>query len=239
MWTPAYSLIMGLSILTGVLVSRFTQRDLGLRPFERLGVAVGAFVGAMLGAKLPFVLSDWNGMLSGRAWFGDGKTILMGLVGGYFGVVVAKWSLEIRRRTGDSFAVPVAAAIAVGRLACFVGGCCYGTPTSMPWGVVFANVDPRPRHPTQLYEFAFHALAAGTLWQLQKRGLFRGQLIKIYILAYLVYRFGSEFIRPEARLWSNLTGYQWASLVLIIVFALIWWQDARRIRTEIAVAASR
>src|SRR5688572_26467893 len=102
MWTPAYSIIMALSILTGLAVSRFTQRDLGLKPLERLGIAIGAFVGAMLGAKLPYVLSDWDGLVSGRAWFADGKTILMGLVGGYFGVVVAKWSLEIHTRTGDS-----------------------------------------------------------------------------------------------------------------------------------------
>jgi prolipoprotein diacylglyceryltransferase len=223
---------MGLSILTGVLVSRLTQRELGLALFERVGIGIGAFVGAMLGAKLPFVLADWDGFLSGRAWFGDGKTILMGLAGGYFGVVVAKWSLEIHARTGDSFAVPVAAAIAVGRLACFVGGCCYGTPTSLPWGVVFANVDSQPRHPTQLYEFAFHALAAAMLWILQKQGLFRGQLIKLYIIAYAVYRFATEFIRPEARLWGDLTGYQWAAMVLAAVFVLLWWHDARRMALE-------
>jgi phosphatidylglycerol:prolipoprotein diacylglycerol transferase len=234
MWNPGYTAIMGLSILTGVLVSRFTQRELGLAPLERLGIAIGAFVGAMLGAKLPFVLADWNGMLSGRAWFGDGKTILLGLVGGYFGVVVAKWSLEIRTRTGDTFAVPVAAAIAVGRLACFVGGCCYGTPTSLRWGVVFANVDSQPRHPAQLYEFAFHLLAAVILWRLQSRGVLRGHLIKLYIIAYFGYRFASEFIRPEARLWANLTGYQWAALVLAAVFAVIWWRDVRRMAIESA-----
>jgi phosphatidylglycerol---prolipoprotein diacylglyceryl transferase len=232
MWNPAYSALMGLSILTGVLVSRFTQRELGLARFERIGIAIGAFVGAMLGAKLPFVLADWEGLVSGQAWFGDGKTILFGLAGGYFGVVVAKWSLEIRTRTGDGFAVPVAAAIAVGRLACFVGGCCYGTPTALPWGMVFDSVDSQPRHPTQIYEFMFHLLAAGILWRLQTLGLFRGHLIKLYILAYLAYRFASEFIRPEARLWANLTGYQWAAVALAVVFAVIWWRDARRIAMD-------
>jgi phosphatidylglycerol:prolipoprotein diacylglycerol transferase len=235
MWTPWYTAIMGLAILTGALVSRFTQRELRLQRYERLGIAIGAFVGAMLGAKLPFVLADWEGLVSGRAWFGDGKTILFGLAGGYLGVVVAKWALEIRTRTGDSFAVPVAAAIAVGRLACFVGRCCYGTPTSLPWGVVFATVDSQPRHPTQLYEFVFHLVAAAILWWLQTLGLFRGHLIKIYILAYLAYRFASEFIRPEARLWANLTGYQWAAMALAVVFAAIWCRDARRMALERAV----
>jgi phosphatidylglycerol:prolipoprotein diacylglycerol transferase len=236
MWNWAYTSIMGLSILTAIAVSRFTQRGLGLAPFERLGIAIGGFVGAMLGAKLPFVLSDWEGFLSGRAWFTDGKTIVVGLVGGYFGVVVAKWSLHIDTRTGDSFVIPVAAAIAVGRLACFVGGCCYGTPTSLPWGVVFPNVDLQPRHPTQLYEFAFHSIFAGILIFMLQRGLFRGQLMKLYIIGYLVYRFVTEFIRPEVRLVGGLTGYQWATLVLVVVFAWIWWRDARRLAVEITPA---
>lgn len=236
MWNWAYTSIMGLSILTAIVVSRFTQRGLGLARFERLGIAIGGFVGAMLGAKLPFVLSDWEGFLSGRAWFTDGKTIVVGLVGGYFGVVVAKWSLHIGTRTGDSFVIPVAAAIAVGRLACFVGGCCYGTPTSLPWGVIFANVDSYPRHPTQLYEFAFHLIFAGILFFMLKRGLFRGQLMKLYIIGYLVYRFATEFIRPEARILGGLTGYQRAAFVLVVVFAWIWWRDARRLAMELPAA---
>src|SRR5688500_16590831 len=101
-----YPIIIGLAIAVGALLSRLTQRDLGLAPSQRLGIAIGAFVGAMLGAKLPFVLADWDGLLSGAAWFTDGKTILTGLVGGYFGVVAAKWALGITVRTGDSFAVP-------------------------------------------------------------------------------------------------------------------------------------
>ena len=208
---------------TGVLVSRRTQQPLGLSVGQRLGIGLGAFCGAMIGAKLPFVLADWEGLGSGAAWFGNGKTIVFGLVGGYIGVELAKWSMEIRTKTGDSFAVPVAAAVAVGRLACFVGGCCYGIPTSLPWAVDFG--DGVPRHPTQLYEFAFHATAAGVLFTLQQRQLLRYQLIKLYIIAYLAFRFATEFIRPEQVLWVGLTGYQLASLALIPPFILLWVQD--------------
>ena len=55
--------------------------------------------------------------------------------------------------------------------------------------------------------------------------MFRGRLIKLYILSYLVYRFFTELIRPEARLAGGLTGYQWATLVLIPLFAWLWWCD--------------
>ena len=65
------------------------------------------------------------------------------------------------------------------------------------------------------------------LWQLLRRGMFRGQLIKLYFISYLAYRFLTEFLRPEPRLWLGLTGYQWAALALGPLFAILWWQDAR------------
>jgi phosphatidylglycerol:prolipoprotein diacylglycerol transferase len=200
---------------------------------EKLAIGLGGFCGAMIGAKLPFLLADWEGLMSGAAWFANGKTIMLGLAGGYFGVELAKWLLDIRTKTGDSFAVPVAVAIAIGRLACFQAGCCYGTPTELPWGVVFPAVDSLPRHPTQLYESAFHLVAASVLYVLWSRKLFPGQLIKLYIIVYMGYRFATEFIRPEARLLGGLTGYQWTALVMAGLFAWLWWRDARALRRRV------
>jgi phosphatidylglycerol:prolipoprotein diacylglycerol transferase len=224
-WNWTYPALMLLSLLTGILLSRRTMPRLGLRPAERLAIGLGAFSGAMIGAKLPFVLADWEGLLSGRAWLDNGKTILFGLVGGYLGVELAKGIVGIRVKTGDGFAVPVAAAVAVGRLACFCAGCCHGTVTRVPWGVDFG--DGQPRHPTQLYEFAFHLTAAGILAWLQHRGAFRGQLIKLYIIAYLIYRFFTEMIRPEPVVALGLTVYQWGALGMIPVFVFLWVRDQR------------
>ncbi|MCI0642818.1 MAG: prolipoprotein diacylglyceryl transferase [Gemmataceae bacterium] len=232
-----YPAIMGLAVATGYLVSRRTQRPLPLSPGQRLGLALGAFVGGMVGAKSPFLLMDFEGFLSGRAWLESGKTILVGLVGGYFGVEIAKWALHIQLKTGDTFAAPVAAAIAVGRLACFVGPCCFGTATDLPWGVDFG--DGVKRHPTQLYEFAFHLSAALVLAQLQKQGYFCGQLIKLYIISYLGYRFVTEFIRPEPEFWLGLTIYQWCALVILPVFVWLWRRDSlQRDRLRFALAES-
>jgi len=220
----AYSVIMIAAIATAILLRRKPGRRLPLTWSQRWGIGLGAFCGAMIGAKLPFVLTDWEGLRSGAAWFDNGKTILAGLVGGYLGVELAKELLGVTIKTGDSFAVPVAAAVAVGRLACFVGGCCYGKPTSLPWGVVFH--DGVARHPTQLYESAFHALAAIFLAWTERRGLFQNQRIKLYLIAYLVYRFCTEFLRPEPILALGLTGYQFASLVLLPLFVWLWHHDA-------------
>src|SRR5437868_6402128 len=193
-----YTLVMLTAVGVMSVLLRRWQAKLPLVWWQKLGIGLGGFCGAMLGAKLPFVLSDWTGLMSGTAWLTDGKTIMCGIVGGYFGVEVAKWALDVRVKTGDTFAVPVAVGVAIGRIACFVGGCCFGTPTSLPWGICFVRAgDSLPRHPTQLYEALFHLSMAGLLFAFQQHGMFRGQLIKLYILVYLAYRFLSEFIRPE------------------------------------------
>lgn len=228
-----YALVMLTAVVIMSLLLRRSQARLPLAGWQKFALGVGGFCGAMIGAKLPFALSDWSGLMDGTTWLAEGKTIMCGIVGGYFGVEVAKWTFDIRVKTGDTFAVPVAVAVAVGRVACFIGGCCFGTPTNLPWGFRFQLAqDDRLRHPTQLYEAAFHLVMAATLLMLQRRGMFRGQLVKLYILIYLGYRFLTEFIRPEPRMLAGLTGYQWAALTLAPVFIWLWWRDQQAIASK-------
>jgi phosphatidylglycerol:prolipoprotein diacylglycerol transferase len=225
-----YTLVMFAAVTVMSLLLRRWQSRLPLAGWQKLGIGIGGFCGAMIGAKLPFLLADWPGLARGAAWLADGKTFMCGIVGGYAGVEVAKWTIDVSVKTGDTFAVPVAVGVAIGRLACFIGGCCFGTPTTLPWGVTFrTSGDLLPRHPTQLYEAGFHLTLAGLLFAFQQARLFPGQLIKLYILAYLGYRFATEFIRPEPRMLYGLTGYQWACLLLAPVFVGLWCRDSRQI----------
>jgi prolipoprotein diacylglyceryltransferase len=222
-----YFLIMWMSLLVGYRLSRRTQQNLQLPPWQRIGIAAGAFTGAMIGAKIPFLFDSWEAFMSGATWFNNGKTILTGLVGGYLGVEIAKWVFEVKSKTGDSFVVPVAAAIAIGRLGCFYAGCCFGMPTDLPWGVVFATADSLHRHPTQIYEFIFHASSAVFFYWLDDQPILKTHRIKLYIIAYAIYRFLTEFIRPEFDLYWGLTGYQLCSLVIIGLFAWLWYRDSQ------------
>lgn len=142
-------------------------------------------------------------------------------------------------KTGDTFVVPVALAVAIGRLGCFEAGCCYGTPTALPWGVRFSLADPESsalfRHPTQLYECGFHMAAAAVLWIFLRRGAFRGQLAKIYLIAYSIYRFGSEWFRPEPEWLGGLTAYQWAAIALATTMAVLLWYDGRALAASSGV----
>jgi len=222
----SYAAIMAVSILAALMLSARTQKPLPLTLKQRWGVRYAAFVGSMIGAKLPFVLMNPARLMEMSAWTENGKTIVFGLAFGYFGVEIAKYYLDIKVKTGDYFAVPAAVGIAIGRWSCFVGGCCFGSPTSLPWGVDFG--DGVPRHPTQIYEFLFHLTAAVILTQLQRKEIFQGQLIKFYFIIYFIYRFFTEFLRPEPRVGLGLTLYQLSCLVLIPVFTALWWHDSKQ-----------
>lgn len=230
----AYPIIMATALLSGALLLRRSQQRIALTRPEKLAIGIGAFCGAMFGAKLPFILGDWEALRSGSVWFSNGKTIVCGMVGAYLGVEVTKWIYEIRIKTGDSFAVPAAVSVAIGRLSCFAAGCCYGTPTSLPWGVRFDLADGgiARRHPTQLYESAFHFGMAILMTGLMKKGIWRGQMVKFYIVGYLAYRWVTEFIRPEPLLWGGLTGYQWFAMAVAPLFGYLWWRDARHERAS-------
>src|SRR5205085_4282022 len=134
-----------------------------------------------------------------------GKTITTGLAGAYAGVELAKLALGIRVKTGDAFALPLALALAVGRWGCFFNGCCYGVETSLPWGVDFG--DGVRRHPTQIYESLFHFGMALVLIEIARRGGLRYQRLKLYLIAYGVYRFCTALIRQERADFRGLTLY--------------------------------
>ncbi len=66
----------------------------------------------------------------------------------------------------------------------------------------------------------------------------RGQLIKLYFIMYFVFRFFTEFIRPEPKFWLDLTGYQWSAMAFVPLFVALWIVDQRTL-TSASVPAGR
>ncbi len=232
-----YTLFMLAALAAFVLVRHFVPKPRGLtaQPWRfRLALALAAFVGGALGAKLPFVLAGLAGMLPPppdgglfgiSAWLRDGKTITTGLIGAYLAVELTKLALGIPVKTGDTFALPLAVALVVGRWGCFFNGCCYGTATDLPWSVDFG--DGVMRHPTQAYESAFHLAMAAVLVMLLRLNVLRTHHLQLYLIAYGVYRFATEYIRPEPEVLLGLTFYQWVSVVLVVGLAAQWAAEER------------
>jgi phosphatidylglycerol---prolipoprotein diacylglyceryl transferase len=224
---------MVLGLLVFVVVRHFVPKPEALQrlPWQkRLLLALAAFVGGTLGAKLPFVPASAGGWLAPESWFSDGKTITMGLIGGYLAVELAKLALGVHVKTGDTYALPLALAMAVGRWGCFFNGCCYGTPTDLPWAVAFqVRGESVLCHPTQIYESIFHLGMAGLLLLAMRFDNLRGQRLKFYLIAYAAYRFCTEFIRPEKPDWLGLTFYQYVAMAMAVGLGLQWWFDRRQV----------
>lgn len=209
---------MGLGVLTGIAVYMYESRRKQRLNENGLFIAVGSLIGGVLGAKLlewlinfRYVaahLSDWLALLSGR-------TIVGGLIGGTIGVIVTKRILHIKDKRGNLFAPAVALGVAVGRIGCFLRGCCYGKPTSLPWGVNFG--DGVMRHPTELYEAVFMLIMFIWLQRVKDRPDIKpGQLFNRLMVAYFCYRFLVEFIKVEPATYFHFTVFQYISVGVII-----------------------
>ncbi|HUB25035.1 MAG TPA: prolipoprotein diacylglyceryl transferase family protein [Tepidisphaeraceae bacterium] len=181
-----------------------------------LGCLVGALIGSRLLAFVESIHTYWP-LLDEPQLFFDGKTIAGGLAGGWAGVEMVKWSLGIRRSTGDRFVFPILIGIAIGRIGCFLEGLpdhTYGIATSLPWGVDFG--DGVRRHPTQLYESLFCLLLAGAIWVRMRRPWRCGELFRFCMLGYFAWRFCVEFIKPRET-YGGLSPIQMTSLAVVVI----------------------
>jgi len=228
-----YAVCMALALVVAFLARRALPPDppyVALPARARRTLALAAFVGGVLGARLPFLLAGQHAFLH------DGKTILSGLAGGYLAVEVAKAALGIRVKTGDTFALPLALACTVGRFGCFCHGCCAGVRTGLPWACDFG--DGVPRHPTQLYEALFHLAMAWALYAMLRKDALRRQRLKLYLIAYCGFRFAIEFLRTEPRVALGLTPYQWAAPAFALALALQWRLDRRAVAAPVGGGAT-
>jgi len=223
-----YSIFMVLAFGAFLLVRRCLPPEssplsqLGLR--ERFVLASAAFAGGVIFSKIPFVIASIGQSSGLLAWAADGKTVTAGLVGAYLCVEIAKRLLGIRFKTGDSFALPLAVALMIGRLGCFFNGCCHGIATDLPWGIDFQGLGPM--HPTQIYEVLFHGSMALILWRLTLSKQLANHRLQFYLILYCVYRFLTETIRPEPAFGMGLSIFQWTMLLFGIGLAIQWFVES-------------
>lgn len=194
------------------------------------GVALLAGVGTtagVLGAKLTeFIAAGWpvkvpaasilNPSLGGRALFG-------GVLFGWLAVWIAKRRMGITRPTGDLFALALPAGEAVGRIGCYFNGCCYGTPSNLPWSIYQHGAF---RHPTQIYSAIVAAGLYFFLLAVRNSVNKPGHLFKLYLLGFGFSRFLIEFLRFRDHTVWGLSSMQWACMdTVIMTLVSFWWRN--------------
>ncbi len=218
----------------------------GIRGEDVWDVGLWGLLGGVLGARLVYVLLTPSAFLADptqvfHIWEG-GMTFYGGLGGGILaGVLVCRARGINVADMADLSAVSFPLGYALGRVGCFLNGCCYGAVCDLPWAVrfhdpgVLAGVTP-PSHPAQIYAALVSLAIYGLLTRVEARRRFRGQVMLGYIVLYGVYRFFIEFVRAgvtaEMTGVGGLTEGQIASLLLALGAAAVYVASARRSRRQ-------
>lgn len=201
--------------------------------YGALGVILGGRIGYVLFYNLPYYLDHPIEVF--YIWSGG-----MSFHGGLLGVITAMW-LYGRRTQRTFFAVadfvapltPVG--LGAGRLGNFINHELWGKVTDAPWGMVFPNAGPLPRHPSQLYEFSLEGVALFIiLWVYARKPRPTGAVSGLFLLCYGIFRFLVEFVRePDVQLGYLAFGWvtmgQILSLPMILLgIWLLWWSHQKQ-----------
>ena len=245
-----YGVLLALAFLAALIIAaRLAARD-GL-PRERVyDLGLWMLLAALVGSKVlmlwteplyrenPSQLFSLDFLRSGGVFYGG---FLGAVLTGYF--LIKRYGLPWWK-TADAFAPGIALGQAIGRQGCFAAGCCWGKPTTLPWGVKFTEAGHEVTgvpidvhlHPTQLYEsFAALAIFIFLLW-LHKRKRFTGQVILFYGLLYALTRFTIEFFRDDPRGdvmgLTSMTGLSTSQLISLligiasVIILIVRWRSA-------------
>lgn len=196
-----------------------------------LDILLWIMVGSVMGARLYFIAQNDPGSYLREPWrvlaIWEGG---LAYFGGLFGGVLAALLYSRRQglpflRVADLFAPAILVGSAIGRISCGLAGMDYGTPTTLPWGVVYTNpnsyapTDGVARHPDQFYELVGDLLLAALLIKLRGR-LREGGLFFTYLALFSVFRFLLFFVRGNVEpVAFGLKNAQWTALA--IFFAAI------------------
>ena len=200
---PVYALAYGVALLVFRWMAR--RRGLGTAGVWQL-MQAGLF-GGLVGANVSQFFATGA----------PGKSIEGGLIGGYIAVVCMKRYLGIVRPTGDLFALAVPAGEAIGRIGCFIGGCCFGKVSEAPLAIYDHGA---LRYPTQLYLSLAAAATFAVLLALErKRFLPENGLFYVQGALFCLTRFAIEFFRDGHAVVLGLTPAQFGCLAGFAFFA--------------------
>ena len=211
----SYGVLTALGFLLAILWPTHLAKKEGLSATKMEGLGLVIVLSAGVGSKLLTAL-DYPGFYSGD-WSHFLWDEVMGRGGVFYGgflFAVGCSALYCRLtslpgwQVADCVAPGLALAQGLGRVGCFLAGCCWGTPTQAIFGVIFTSQTAHQitgvplyvkLHPTQLYEAALVLLAIPFLMWLRKIRSFNGEVMLAYVLYYGVARFLLEFVRGDPR----------------------------------------
>jgi len=239
-----YGLMYAIGIICGVyLIQREVHRkQIALSADDVINFVMFSVICGILGARLYYIGFSWSNYQNDlweipKVWHG-GLAIHGGILGGTLG---GWWFVRRHHapfwKMADIAAPALILGQALGRFGNFMNGDAHGTPTTLPWGIVFppTSIAGRqfpgmPLHPVMLYEMAINVGIFLCLWKIRTRPWKEGFLFCLYLLLYSIGRFVVSGFRAD-NLGENLLGSLSAPHVisLVIIAAAGFWMIKGRL----------
>jgi phosphatidylglycerol---prolipoprotein diacylglyceryl transferase len=247
----SFGVMLVIAVFAALRLADWRARRVKIDPVSLQDLALWLIVGGVVGARVFYVVQHHETIHSflDLFKFWQGGIVLYGsLLGGLLGGVLY-W---LRRpfpflATADVVAPTLALAIALGRIGCFLNGCCYGDPCELPWAVSFPSGSPPwveevetglisptsayslPLHPTQIYSLIDGLIILALLmayYPLRRRD---GEVMALLMVTYPITRFLIEQLRgDEGIFFAGMTVSQNLSLLIFGSGVLFWAWLSRR-----------
>lgn len=189
--------------------------------YVALGVIIGGRVGYVLFYDLPYYAANPTSIF--KLWEGG-----MSFHGGFMGVLISLWcfSRKLHRSIWDltDFIAPlVPLGLAAGRIGNFINQELWGRVTHVPWGMVFPNAGPDPRHPSQLYECGIEGILLFIiLWWFSSKPRPHFAVSAMFLVCYGSARFIVEFFRqPDPQ--YGFIAFNWMTMGQLLSLPMIIW----------------
>ena len=178
----------------------------GLSADAVTGVAPWLILGALIGARAFYVITQWEREFAGQPLMEilkvrSGLVFYGGLIGASGGTLLYAWKRQVPLwKLADALAPSIALGHVFGRLGCLMTGCCYGRACGLPWALHFPKDHATAGvgvHPTQLYEASLNLLLWGFLEWFYTRKKFDGQIFGVYLISYAILRAFVESYRGD------------------------------------------
>ncbi len=241
----SYGMMVAIAFLAGLHIARIEARRKGLDINIVYDFVFYLIIGSLIGARLYYLaffnpsifIKDPVSVL--KLWEG-GLAIHGALLGGTLSAILFS---RIRRTSfwglADLTAPSMILGQAIGRIGCFLNGCCFGVPTTSFFGIRFPKgslpdlaYGGLPVYPTQIYEFLLDLSAFFILWSIRRRIRFNGGLFLVYLMMYSCIRIWVSSLRGDSLyIWG--TGIKVAQAVSAAIFIIALVIFMRKMKQDV------